>query len=85
MIVSQKKSFLIYKDSQALINKLSDSDAGKLFKAMYSYNKGAGHSLESPLDLLFLQFEAQFDRDSKKYSDTCERNRLNIKKRWGNK
>ena len=36
--MSDKKSFILYKDQKEVIDELTDEEAGKLFKAIYQYN-----------------------------------------------
>lgn len=69
-----KKSFLIYIDSQELVYKLSDEEAGRLFKAMLEYNAtGNIPPLDRLLDTLFTSFKAQFDRDMDKWEEIKEK------------
>jgi len=75
-----KKSFIVHIDSLAVLDDLTDEQAGKLFKAMKS------HQLQEPLDLdpitkiAFSPFKAQFERDNAKYLQTIEKNKENGKK-----
>lgn len=50
---------------------------------MKSYHNGNTYDPKDKLiDILFIQFKNQFDRDIQKYDKTCERNKNNIGKRW---
>lgn len=50
---------------------------------MKSYHNGNTYdSKDKLIDILFIQFKNQFDRDIQKYDKTCERNKNNVGKRW---
>ena len=50
---------------------------------MKSYHNGNTYDPKDKLiDILFIQFKNQFDRDIQKYDNTCERNKNNVNKRW---
>jgi heme-degrading monooxygenase HmoA len=79
------RSFILHLDSLAILDKLSDEQAGKLFKSLYIYQKnGEIENLEFALDLALTPFINQFKRDEEKYKKTCERNKHNALKRWEN-
>jgi hypothetical protein len=70
------KSFILHLDSLVILDKLSDEQAGKIFKSIYSYQKtGEITTLDFALDLALTPFLNQFTRDDKKYQITCERRR----------
>lgn len=70
------KSFILHLDSLSILEKLSDEQAGKLFNAIYQYQKtGKVIELDFALDLAFTPFLNQFLRDSEKYKKICERRR----------
>ncbi len=73
--MKNRKSFLIYKDSLDVLDKLSDEDTGKLFKMIKNYQNDCEFTCEFPLDLVFLPFQKQFERDAQKYYKLCEKNR----------
>ena len=70
---NKKKSFLLHIDSLEILNDLSDEQAGKLFKAIYSHQTDAEISLDQITKMVFLPFRNQFERDNEKYTKTCER------------
>lgn len=70
-----KKSFILHKDSLDILDKLSNEDAGKLFKMIKSYQNECAFECVYPLDLVFLPFQKQFERDGVKYVHLCEKNR----------
>ena len=82
--MSNKKAFLIYLDSLAILDELSDVQAGQLFKAIKEYNEGKEPALDFALKLAFIPFKTQFKRDEEKYNAISEKNRENVKKRWQN-
>jgi hypothetical protein len=71
-----KKSFIIHNDSVEVLEKLSDEQAGILFKAICAYQNACVAHLDYPLDLVFLPFQKQFDRDNEKYENTCKQRAL---------
>jgi len=75
--MTKRKSFILHHDSLEVLNELSDEQAGKLFKAIYSYQKFEKHDLDGLMNAVFLSFKNQFDRDDEKYQKICERNRNN--------
>ena len=81
--MENRKSFILHFDSLDVIEELTDEQAWKLFKKMKSYHSRNTYDPKDKLiDILFIQFKNQFDRDIQKYDKTCERNKNNIGKRW---
>lgn len=70
---NRKKSFLLHIDSLEILNDLSDEQAGKLFKAIYSHQIDENIELDQITKMVFLPFRNQFERDNEKYAKTCER------------
>ena len=70
-----KKSFVLHKDTLDILDKLSDEHAGKLFKMIKDYQNECEIECAFPLDLVFLPFQKQFERDGLKYAQLCEKNR----------
>ena len=82
MVKKEIKSIILYLDSAAAIDYLTDEQAGILFKAVLRYGRD-GQMLESSdtaLTALFTMLCTQIDRDHKKYEERCERNVTNAKK-----
>lgn len=69
-----KDSFILYTAQKAMIDKLTDEQAGKLIKAIFSYveNNEENPELDFALDLVFTSFKISLDKDKKKYEETCE-------------
>ena len=72
------KSFPVYLDYSKAVNKLSDAEAGQLFKALLEYaDSGQDPKLEGSLYAVFAIMQNQLDRDTEKYVQKCERLRQN--------
>lgn len=75
-----KKSFLLYCDIQSTINKLSDEQAGRLFKTILSYVNDENPIVDDLLlDVVFEPIKVSLKRDLKRYESIIERNRENGK------
>ncbi len=77
----KSNSFVLYKDFEPTLLKLSQKDAGALFFMIYSYvNRGEIDSFlkRSPkVDVIFSMLRQQLDRDAEKYQKKCEKNSAN--------
>lgn len=83
---NQRKSFIIHKDSLDILDQLDDEQAGKLFKAIFQYQKtGEIESLDQFTKIILTPFISQFKRDEDKWLNVVERNKANIAKRWNTK
>ncbi len=72
------KSFPVYLDYSKAVNKLTDAEAGQLFKALLEYaDSGQEPQLEGSLYAVFAIMQNQLDRDTEKYVQKCERLRQN--------
>ena len=74
--MNKKKSFLIHIDSLDILDDLTDSQCGELFKAIKSYQHDEEIELSSIAKIAFSPFKNQFKRDDEKYKKTCERRAL---------
>ena len=76
--------FIMHFDAEESVMLLRDGEAGKLLKALYSYNCHGvlPENLKGGAAILFSQFRAQHDRDREKYERKCAVNKENIGKRW---
>lgn len=84
----EKKSFVMYADYEKHIARLSDEDAGELFKAIFTYvNTGEEVPLSPAADMAFSFMKERIDRDSEKWVATCQKRSEAGKKgmasRWG--
>lgn len=72
-----KNSFILYTEQKAVIDKLTDEQAGKLIKALYEYSTtGIMPQLDSILDLVITPFVTALDRNKEKYEETCKKRAL---------
>ena len=55
-----RNSFVLYTDQKETVEQLSDEEAGKLFKAIYEYNKSNEIILTGVLKAVFMQFKVLF-------------------------
>jgi hypothetical protein len=75
--------FMLYKERGSLLECLSDDQAGRVIKATYAYAEtGEVRDLDQGEMIVFMALKNDIDRSAKKYADICERNRLNVEKRW---
>ncbi len=74
---TQRKSFIIHKDSLSVLDELSNEQAGLLFKAIKAHQNDEDIELDSLTKIVFSPFKAQFDRDNEKYQKIVERNKNN--------
>ena len=72
-----KTGFILHLDSLAVLDELTNEQAGILFKAIRDYNLGVEPELDFAMKMAFLPFKNQFIRDFEKYENTCERNKTN--------
>ena len=73
-----KKSFYLFNDTEKVFEMLTDEEAGKLIKHLFSYVNGKESELNDRLlEVAFEPIRLQLERDMKKYESVCERNREN--------
>lgn len=82
-----KKSFILYTDINETVRKLTDDEAGKLFKTICSFVCDENPEITDRLtELLFEPIKQSLKRDLKKYEDKSGKNsesgRLGNLKRW---
>lgn len=74
--MASPKAFTAYIENETKLNKLSDEQAGRLFKALFAYsrtNEAPDLSDDPLLDYAFTDFAMDVDRDREKYEETCKR------------
>ena len=80
------KCFLVYYDSEVIVCRLPDEEAGKLFKSLFPYGRESIKPTDfehSPaLAMAFDVLSIAIDRGKERYTERCEKNRENISKRW---
>lgn len=64
-----RNSFVLYTDQKETIDELSDEEAGKIFKALYEYNKTEQINLTGVLKAIFMQFKVFLDKDNTKWEE----------------
>jgi hypothetical protein len=75
-MAENKKSFVLYTDSQGLVNKLPDDVAGRLLKHIYAYvNDENPISDELLLNIAFEPIKMQLKRDLQKWENQIEQRR----------
>lgn len=79
----KKPSFLVYYDNEVIVLRLSDEEAGMLFKSLFPYGREEVKPdfEESPaLAMAFDILSMAIDRDKERYVKRCETNRENGRK-----
>jgi hypothetical protein len=74
-----KKGFIVYLDWEKQLSLLSDEERGKLFTALFNYEK-TGETPDNLSDVASMAFsfiQTTLDRNREKYESNCERNRKN--------
>ena len=73
----EKNSFVLFKEQKEIVDKLSDEDAGKLFKAIFEYvDNGEVPKLTQLLDIVIIPFKQSIDRNSEKWEQIKEKRSL---------
>lgn len=75
-----KKSFILYCDQRGIFNKLSDEQAGKLIKHVFSYVNDENPEADFVTELAFESIKTTLKRDLKKYESYVEKQRENGRK-----
>lgn len=85
--MANKNSFVLQTRLNAVVAKLSDKQAGVLFKSVLEYAaNGTVATLEdSAVDIVFEVVRQDIDYTSAKYEDVCQKRKEAIKKRWAEK
>lgn len=78
-----QKGFIVYGDTKAVVDELTNEQAGELFRGMLNYFvDGTDPEFSDVLKIAFIPIRQQMDRNSDKYAKMCDRNRKNAKMRW---
>lgn len=81
--MENKKSFLLHYDSLEILEILDDEQCWKLLRKMKSYHNWNNYVCDDQgVNIAFVSFKNQFDRDMGKYANVCARNKINGTK-WG--
>lgn len=71
--MAKKDSFVLYTEQKAVLDKLTDEQAGKLIKAIYEYVEiGKMPELDNVLDLVITPFKTVLDKDKAKYEEVSK-------------
>lgn len=66
----KKDSFILYTEQKEVLDKLTDEQAGRLFKAIYEYAATNNlPKLDSLLDLVVIPFKQNIDRNNEKWEE----------------
>jgi hypothetical protein len=83
---NNRNSFVLYQDNAEILESLTDEQRGKLFSAIFDYQKDFKLPEDAFIRLALSPFIAQFKRDSQKWERTCEEKTIAGKmgnlKRW---
>jgi len=72
-MANKKESFLLFDDSLDILNDLTDTQAGKLFKAIKAYRSNDEVLLDNLLQIAFIPIRNQIKRNSIKYDEICKK------------
>ena len=81
----EHKNFILYSNQYPMIKKLSNEQAGLLFKKLHEY---CGNGRQDPnfsdpvLDMVFTAHKTILDKDHETFLKKCEQNKINAQKRW---
>ncbi len=76
------KYIKLFYDQSETVYKLSDNQAGKLFKAIFKYVNGEKPDLTPLLEIIFVSFRQGLDRNKENFEKLSKTNSANAKKRW---
>lgn len=78
MAADRQKSFIMYDEYAQHFSLLSDEELGALMRAVYSYRQnGEVAELPDKAAMAFSFIRVRLDEDSRRYEETCEKNRQN--------
>lgn len=82
-----KNSFVLQTGLNAVVAKLSDKQAGALFKGVLNYAANGTLSTfeDSAVDIVFEMVRQDIDYTSAKYERTCQKRKEAVQKRWSKK
>lgn len=82
----QKNSFVLQTRLNAVVAKLSDKQAGLLFKSILNYaaNGTVANFEDSAVGIAFEFVRQDIDYTASKYAEICEKRKEAIQKRWNN-
>ena len=76
MVKTERKGFVMYDNYIEQVDLLTDTEAGKLFRALLRFSQtGESPNFDGKLQLAFSFMKGQIQRDAEKYADVCEKRR----------
>lgn len=82
----KSSGFVLERDQKAIIEELTNEEAGIIFKAIYEYETTKQEpKLDKFLRIVFKQFKIKLDFYDNAYIQKCLINKENAEKRWQNK
>lgn len=88
-MAKDKKSFVLYADLLHTVTKLTDEEAGRLFKHILEYVNDKDPEADRVTEIIFEPIKRQFKRDLKKWEEIkdkrSEAGKKGANKRWQNK
>ena len=76
-MAKDKKRFILYMDQRGIFDKLSNEQAGKLIKHIFSYCADENPEEEFIIDIAFESIKQTLKRDLKKYNVFVDKQRIN--------
>ncbi len=81
--LEKRKSFMMYASFIEPIRLLTQAQKGDLLDAVFTYQAtGCEPKMDPQVHMCFMFMKIQFDADSEKYRQKCEKNRASINARW---
>ena len=78
--MSKMPYVMVYADLKSTVDLLSDTEAGRLLKALLSYVNGEEAAVSGQEKLVYQMLKSQIDRDTEKYQSRAATNRENGRK-----
>lgn len=86
---NMKDTILLFTSIKEPVEAMTDEEAGKLFKAILSYQTTGEYELDGLLNVIFLQIKQQIDYNNEQYEESKRKKSIAGKKgmenRWHNK
>ena len=75
--------FTIKNEHGAMVELLTDEQAGRLLKALFAFASGGSElALDQPTNVAFVAMRAYIEQNAQRYADICEKRREAINARW---
>lgn len=78
----KKRGTIIYPELIEVVDQLSDTQAGKLFRAILDYSNDKEPQLDPMLKLVFTPIRQKIDENFERYEQVSKINTQNVNKRW---